>query len=70
MSQMNWQSGRIDLLLDVDEGPSWSLVVGGDFALLGEHIQAMICDPMCLYGDLQSALQGGDLAVVNTRLRA
>jgi hypothetical protein len=65
MTQVNWQSGRIDLLSDIDVGVAWSLVIAGDWAPLGDHGQAMICDPIRFYGDLGSVLQGADLAIVN-----
>jgi hypothetical protein len=74
MTQIDWQSGRIDLELDTGTGPAWSLVIASDWAPLdehpqaiisGEHFRAIMRDPMRFYGDLAAVLRDADLAIVN-----
>lgn len=76
MTQIDWQSGRIDLESDVGAGPAWSLVIASDWAPLdetalviegglGEPFQALMCDPMRFYGDILTVLRDADLAIVN-----
>jgi hypothetical protein len=74
MTQIDRQSGRIDLELDIDTGPAWSLVIAGDWApfdeharfiVLDEHFQAITRDPRRFYGDVGAVLRDADLAMVN-----
>jgi poly-gamma-glutamate capsule biosynthesis protein CapA/YwtB (metallophosphatase superfamily) len=77
MTQIDWQSGRIDLESDVGTDPAWSLVIASDWAPLdetalgireggpGEPFQALMRDPMRFYGDLATVLHDADLAIVN-----
>jgi poly-gamma-glutamate capsule biosynthesis protein CapA/YwtB (metallophosphatase superfamily) len=77
MTQIDWQSGRIDLESDDGTGPAWSLVVASDWAPLdetaqsigesepGEPFQALMRDPMRFYGGLATVLRDADLSIVN-----
>ncbi len=65
MLTLDWNTGEIQNSASDADGAPWSVVVAGDWAPRGGHVQALTESPTAFYGDLLPLLRDADLSLVN-----
>ncbi len=65
MLTLDWTTGELQNTDLEDNSVPWSIVIAGDWAPMGSHIQALIEDPTGFYGDFLPVLRDADLSIVN-----